>query len=386
MPDVDVLRDLGRPPAVEALDGEDAVYVVGGAVRDVLLGRRPHELDFVVEGDAVAVAKRAAKRLRGRVIVHERFGTATVEAPDATFDLAGARRERYAEPGALPEVQLGAPLRDDLGRRDFTVNAIALHLADGELTFYPGAREDLEARRLRVLHDASFRDDPTRLLRLARYGARLGFGVDPHTEELAAAAIASGALATVTGSRLGAELRLLAREPQPAALAALERNGLGKALLGPAFAVDPELVARAVALTPRDGDAGLAALASTLVGAGDVAAALDRLAFPAYERETVAEAAAAEPLRDSGDAALWRALRAARPETVAVAGALGDPAAARRWLDDVRHRRLEITGHDIVAAGLHGPAVGEALEAATEAMLDGRAPGREEQLAVALSH
>src|SRR3954452_11860103 len=94
MPPVNVLERLGRPPAVAALDGEDAVHAVGGAVRDVLLGRRPHEIDFVVEGDAVAVARRAARRLGGRVTVHERFGTATVEADAATFDLAGARRER----------------------------------------------------------------------------------------------------------------------------------------------------------------------------------------------------------------------------------------------------------------------------------------------------
>jgi tRNA nucleotidyltransferase (CCA-adding enzyme) len=382
---VDVLKELGRPPAVQALDGEDAVHAVGGAVRDVLLERRPHEIDFVVEGDAVAVARRAAARLGGRVTVHERFGTATVEADEATFDLAGARRERYPEPGALPEVELGATLEEDLARRDFTVNAIALHLADGALTFHPGAREDLEARRLRVLHDRSFRDDPTRLLRLARYAARLGFEVEPHTDQLAAAAIAAGALRTVTGSRLGAELRLLAHEPQPAALAALEPHGLGKALLGPAFAVDPTLAARAAALTPRDGDPGLAALATTLLGADEVAAALDRLAFPAYDRETVAAAAAATPLPPLSDVELWRALRRARPETVAVAGALGDADAARRWHDDVRHRRLAITGNDLVAAGLDGPAVGAALEAATEAMLEGRAPDRDEQLAAALS-
>src|SRR5919198_4725258 len=86
---VDVLEELGRPPAVAALDGEDAVYAVGGAVRDVLLGRRPHEIDFVVEGDAVAVARRAADRLGGSVTVHDRFGTATVTAPGAVFDLAG---------------------------------------------------------------------------------------------------------------------------------------------------------------------------------------------------------------------------------------------------------------------------------------------------------
>jgi tRNA nucleotidyltransferase (CCA-adding enzyme) len=374
---VNVLERLGRPPAVAALAGEDAVYVVGGAVRDVLLGRAPHELDFVVEGDAVAVARRAAQRLGGDVIVHDRFGTATVTAPEATFDLAGARRERYARPGALPDVELGASLAEDLARRDFTVNAIALHLADGELTFYDGAERDLDARVLRVLHDRSFRDDPTRLLRLARYTARLGFAPDPETDRLAADAVAGGAIDTVTGSRLGAELRLLLREPQPAALLALERLGLGRALLGENFAVTPEIVERAMSFsTPRP---DLAALMTTGLDTGR----LDDLAFPAAERDVVA--APIPELRDEmTDTELWRRLRRVPPEAVAVAGARGADAAARRWLDHVRHRRLAIDGHDILAAGLQGPAVGAALEAAMEAMLDGRAPGREEQLAAAL--
>src|SRR3954463_10759196 len=159
MPLVNVRERLGRPAAVTALEGEGGVYVGGGAVRDGWLGRTPHELDFVVEGDAVAVARRAAEKLGGRVTVHERFGTATVEAPEAPSALAGARRERYQRPGALPDVELGATLREDLERRDFTVNAIALHLADGELTFHADAQADLDARTLRVLHDASFRDD-----------------------------------------------------------------------------------------------------------------------------------------------------------------------------------------------------------------------------------
>src|SRR5918992_4595393 len=145
MPPVDLLDRLGRPPPVAALDGEDAVYVVGGAVRDLLLGREPRELDFVVEGDAVAVARRAAARLGGQVLVHERFGTATVSAPDVVFDLAGARRERYERPGALPEVELGASLRDDLRRRDFTVNAIALRLVDRRLVAPGGPLGDPQA-------------------------------------------------------------------------------------------------------------------------------------------------------------------------------------------------------------------------------------------------
>ena len=378
---------LDRPPAVAALDGEDSVYVVGGAVRDLLLDREPRELDFVVEGDALAVARRVGDR----VIAHERFGTATVSVPGATFDLASARRERYERPGALPEVELGATLREDLERRDFTVNAIALHLADGELIWVPRAHEDLDARRLRVLHDRSFIDDPTRLLRLVRYAARLGFEPEERTDKLAAEAIAGGALDTVTGSRLGAELRLLLREPQPAAaLMGLERHGLGRALLGDAFAPDERRIAVAHEL-----GGPLAALASTLAGAGDLVPVLDRLAFPAAAREAVARAAAGAPhladaidAHEAGepitDADLWRTLRREPPEAVAAAGALGPAEAARRWLDDVRYRRLAIDGHDLVDAGLNGPAVGEALDRAMEAMLEGRADTREEQLAAAL--
>jgi tRNA nucleotidyltransferase (CCA-adding enzyme) len=398
MRSVDVLERLGKPSAVVALAGEDAVYVVGGAVRDLLLGREPHELDFVVEGDAVAVARRAAERLGGKVTVHERFGTATVEAPDATFDLAGARRERYEQPGALPDVELGASLRDDLERRDFTVNAIALHLVDGELIWFPRAEEDLRAARLRVLHDGSFRDDPTRLLRLVRYGARLGFEPDAHTDELAAQAVKDGALDTVTGPRLGAELRLLLGEHQPEALAGLERYGIGAAVLGPHFDVHDAFVRNAIRLCPPDARADLAAFATTLAGSDDKRAlsdTLDRLGFPANERRLVAPVATGahflcdaleeEPLTD---VELWRRLRREPPEAVAVAGAMGHGGlaeeAAQRWLGDVRHRRLAITGDDFVAAGLSGPRVGAALDAATEAMLDGRAPTREAQVAAGL--
>lgn len=383
--------DLPRSPAVDALEREDSVYVVGGAVRDLLLGREPHELDFVVEGDALEVARRTG----GRVTSHERFGTATVTLDGITFDLAGARRERYPRPGALPEVELGASLREDLERRDFTVNAIALHLADRELVWLPGAHEDLQARRLRVLHDRSFADDPTRLLRLARYAARLGFEPEARTDRLAAEAIAGGALGTVTGSRLGAELRLLLREPQPEALLRLERHGLGRLLLDPVpFHVRPETIRRATAHTPADARADLVALAASLEGdRRAIAARLDDLAFPAADRDVVARSAdratyltgvleAAE-----NDADLWRALRKEPPELVALAGASSEEAgaAARRWLDEVRHRRLAITGDDIVAAGLSGPAVGEALDRAMAAMLTGRADTREEQLAAALA-
>src|SRR5205823_5917854 len=131
--------------------------------------------------------------------------------------IAQARRERYSTPGALPDVE-PASLDEDLVRRDFTVNAIALALGapkPGMITAAPRALEDLERELLRVLHERSFLDDPTRLLRLVRYQSRLGFTVEPGTAALAAAAASEGALSTVSGSRVGAELRLLAREPDP---------------------------------------------------------------------------------------------------------------------------------------------------------------------------
>jgi tRNA nucleotidyltransferase (CCA-adding enzyme) len=385
-----LLEPLRDSPVLAALEGEPDVHVVGGAVRDLLLGSIPGELDLVVEGDAVAVARRAAARLDGDVVVHERFGTATVRAPGVAFDLSGARAESYARPGGLPDVRLGVPLADDLARRDFTVNAIAARIQDGELTAYPGALGDLAARALRVLHDGSFRDDPTRLLRLARYAARLGFAVEERTAALAAEAVRDGATATPSGERMGAELRLLAREPQPAAMEALARFDLGKALL-PGLRVDPALIARALALRPEDARADRLALGSAL--APGVAERLRALAFPAgdvavlsacAERERARAALAAAGLAPSD---VRRVLGRVSPEVAVLIAAEDGPAAepAQRWLAEWRHLRPAINGHDLLAAGLRGEAVGRALEAATDALLDGRAPDRAAQLAAALA-
>jgi len=381
-------------PVLDGLAGEEGVHVVGGAVRDLLLDRTPAELDLVVEGDALPVARRAAERLGGTVVEHPRFGTATVRVGDVVFDLAGAREERYERPGALPEVTVGATLADDLARRDFTVNAIALRLAGGELTQVPGALDDLRDGRLRVLHDDSFADDPTRLLRLARYAARLGFAADPHTDRLAARAAADGALATVSGERLGAELRLLLREPQPAALAALARHGVGRALLGPAFAGDPVLIRAALAELPADARPDLVALAAALVDADrdELPARLRALAFPAPDAAAVLAAATAGRLRAALDAATRPSevdalLRREPPEAIALAAALGlgRPGAVAAWRDRDSDRRLALTGDDLLAAGLRGPAVGAALAVARAAMLDAGAETREDQLAAALA-
>ena len=376
-------------PVLTALGGEPRVWVVGGAVRDLLLGGVPSDLDLVVEGDALAVARRAAERLGGEVLVHERFGTATVRGADAAFDLAGARRESYPEPGALPVVELGVPLEDDLARRDFTVNTLALRLADGELLGVPGARADLDARVLRVLHDASFRDDPTRLVRLARYAGRLGFAVESHTAALARLAVSVGTLGTVSGERIGAELRLLAHEPQPAAVLALEPHRLGAALL-PGFAVDAALAERAVALCPIDARPGLVALGSAVrrAPAAELALRLRELAFPAGEAEAIAACGDLDRLLSELGGA--RAVGGGRAAASPAAG--GRRAGGRRRLrrgarlararapPARRDRRRRPARRGAERAGGRARAA-----AARAALLDGEAPDREAQLAAALA-
>jgi tRNA nucleotidyltransferase (CCA-adding enzyme) len=385
------LRDLpAAQPLLGRLNGHASVYVVGGAVRDLLLGGRPYDLDLVVEGDAAAFAR----SLGGAIRIHDRFGTSTVALEGFSYDVARARSETYARPGALPDVA-AASLDEDLRRRDFTVNAMAVALVSGAFRAVPGALEDLEARRLRVLHDGSFIDDPTRMLRLVRYAARLAFAIDDHTRGLVREAVDGGALWTVGGSRLGAELRLLSREEDPVAcLRCLRELGLDRAI-HPQMGLGEETVARrALGLLPDDGRPDRLALALALrhVPAREVPVLLDRLAFPAPDRDAIVAAATrseelARKLEAAGSASdVAAAAAGADPELVALAGALGPAEHARDWFGQLRHVRLEIDGTDLLAAGVaEGQAVGRGLRAALAAKLDGRAAGREQELAVALS-
>jgi tRNA nucleotidyltransferase (CCA-adding enzyme) len=391
---LDRIRELpAAGPLLARLDDPPGVYLVGGAVRDLLLGGVPFDLDLVVEQDAAALAA----ALGGKLTVHDRFGTSTVRLDGFAYDIGRARRETYSRPGALPDV-VPAPLREDLLRRDFTVNAIAVALGGdrpGELHAAPSALEDLDARRLRILHDGSFIDDPTRLLRLARYARRLGFDVEPHTRALAAAAIEGGALRTVSGPRVGAELRLLAREQDPvSALLGLRELGLDRAV-HPGFGLaDAQLARRALELLPGDArpDRLVLGVASLGVPAAELPGLLDSLAFEADDRDAiVATASRAQELARAlasaqAPSAIGAAATGAPAELVALAGALGPERQARDWLGDLRHVRLAIDGRDLLAAGVpEGPAVGRGLRAALAAKLDRRASGREQELAEALN-
>jgi tRNA nucleotidyltransferase (CCA-adding enzyme) len=376
---------LGRL-VLDAAAERPGVHAVGGYVRDVRLGRPPREVDLVVEGDAGELARELATRMGGAALEHGRFGTATVNGPEGRVDLASSRAEHYPHPGSLPEVTLGAPLDQDLQRRDFTVNAIAVALSEptgpgaprGQVTTVPDAEADLAAGRLRVLHDASFLDDPTRLLRLARYAERLGFDVEPHTAELLADAVASGALATVTPARVGTELRLALAEPDPVAgLERMDRLGLLSAIDG-RLDLDAGVARRARELMPEP--SGLVALAVAVRGFGDrdaVTTWLDALEFPAGERNRILDAALDSPeLARRLEAAtrpseIYTAAAGRPDEEVAVAGALGPQAPARQWLGELRHVTLEI---------------GRRLRAALARRLDGElAPGRQAELEAALA-
>lgn len=386
-------------PVVGGLDWPS--YLVGGAVRDLLLGEGSVDLDIAVEGDAPTAARALAARLGGTALKHERFGTATVRAGSLTADLATTRREVYDRPGALPRVE-PAPLHEDLGRRDFTVNAMAVALTGeelGRLHDPHGGTVDLGARWIRVLHQASFVDDPTRLLRALRYEARLAFVLHPDSERLAREAAAGGALLTVSGNRIRVELEALLAEPEaPGAVARLAQLGLDRAL-HPALTADPQLVASAQLGAVQTGASPvLSALAALCIGASseEQRQGLERwvtgLGLPAPAREAVLRATRraraladqlASPLRPSQ---LHESLTGEPAETLALALALGAPAEPiLHYLTALRPARLEITGADLVAAGIpESPLLGRALRETLRRKLDGELCGREEELRTAL--
>jgi len=242
-------REAGRVAASLGL----GLYVVGGAVRDLLLGHPIDDIDFVVEGDAVALTRALRDVFGGEMRSHDRFGTgkwltdadvwktissqlnAPISAADrlpAYVDFVTARTEYYAAPTELPQVE-GGSVKHDLHRRDFTINTLAIRLdpsAFGQLLDFYGGESDLSARRIRVLHSLSFVDDPTRMLRAARLERRLGFRIEPRTEELIGHALPL--LDKVSGDRLRHEIEYVLEEARPEDIAPrLDELGISAAIL-----------------------------------------------------------------------------------------------------------------------------------------------------------
>lgn len=388
-----LLRVLGESPGV---------YLVGGAVRDLILGSVQLDYDLAVESDAAGVANLLAREIGGEVTVHERFDTATFRTGDGELfvDIAGTRTETYAAPGALPDVR-PAPIEDDLARRDFTINAMAIALwreRCGELVELDGASADLTARLLRITHEQSFIDDPTRLLRLLRYGARLGFTAEPFTEELARRAVAAGAPATVSGARIADELiDLLAERAAVVAIDSMHALELDRAL-HPLFEADEYLASRATLRMPEGVRQDLLLLAACCLrmDAATLEEWLDRLALRQRDRAVVTDAVLHHdeiPVRLAGASSPSQrdaVLRAYKPETIVLGAsmpgvdrAIAD--AAHAWLAQRREDHLRISGADLRAAGVaEGPAIGRALADTMAKALDGELDGREEQLRHAL--
>jgi len=383
------------------------VLLVGGCVRDLLLGRRVNDLDIMVEGDGQAAAQRLAERVGATCRYVRRFLTAALYLPDGSHvDVATTRIEGYPRAGALPQVE-AAPLAEDLRRRDFTINAVAVFLNRGrwgEVMDPFDGRGDMRRGLLRVIHDGSFTDDPLRALRGVRFESRLGFRMDPRTERLARRTAREGRLAGVGADRLREELILLLEEPHPdRALARAEALGLLKVLHRRLRLDDETLralgaverhVAWFAAIAPGQTVTGwLIGLMVSLSGLGPSGRLAAGAALNLSRRQTQALEAFARSARilravdrpGVRRSAIYRALHGVPPESLLALVAVSRSRRLRRavslYFGELRHVRPHVTGRDLLALGLApGPALGAALDAVRDARLDGRANSRREEL------
>ena len=378
---LDLLRRLGDAAADEGVE----LWLVGGPVRDALLGRPVLDLDLTSEAPAAELGPRLAERLGGTCGARSQFGTVKLRLNGRTIDLATARAEVYPHPGALPVIVANADMTDDLARRDFSINAMAASLHPrrfGELLDTEGGVADLDAGVVRVLHRASFRDDPTRTFRAARYVSRLGFGLESTSRRQLRRALRY--VDALSAARVRREIERLLGEQHAA------RALLTAIRLGVLPAVEAGLTAPEVRAALRRADArglrGLALLGALTyplpgerddafrerIGAGKRQAQVLR----AVVRLRESEQALSEARRPSEASAI---VGNAPREAVEAAAAAASASARRnlaRYLDASRHRS-PLDGHDLLALGVPpGPAVGAMLTALHNAVLDGAVSGR----------
>ena len=391
------------------------VHLVGGPVRDLLLERPIRDVDLlVVAGEGVsaeALAVEAAPE-GASLTVHSAFGTVLMETSQGAIDLATTRREQYPNPGALPRVEPGT-LEEDLMRRDFSVNALALPLSGlgksqvTRLIDPIGGLADLADRRLHVLHARSFHDDPTRALRAARLASRLGFRLSRSTRSCLRDAIRDGVFGAVSGDRWRREFEKLFDDTrlglQPAD--ALRKLQSWHVL----FALEPGLELPRAAVTPlrrlgkalgappwrgpqlRPGAAGLAVWLAPLAPAMR-RRAIERLSVRGELSKRLAGFPGARDAwlrrlaRSHGRGEVDALLHGIDEERLYALHAWASPPIRRRilrWAAEDRGRRVPVSGADVTALGLEGPAVGRVLERVRGAYLDGAVANREEALALA---
>ncbi len=375
---------------------EQELYLVGGVVRDLLLGKPNFDLDLVVEGDAISLARQLIPAGQGKITTHPRFGTAKLQWDRWSVDLTTARSETYARPGALPSVKPGS-LSSDLFRRDFTVNAMAIFLNTihyGELIDLYGGRDDLEHKLIRILHEQSFTDDATRIWRGLRYEQRLGFHLEENTLELLKRDIPM--LDTVSGDRIRYELECIFGEERPEKVLrrAEELGVLPK--LHPSLKGDGWLAAKfeqarrlsspnpppfglylsllAYPLTAEDSENLISylrlakPLAQALRDSGNIKARLGALADPGLP-----------PSR------IYHLLRGCSPLAITASSVASDSPAARRhlqlFLGKLRYVKPALTGNDLQGMGITpGPGIKEILERLLDARLDGKVKSKKEEV------
>jgi len=398
---LEVLVSVGRLAAAQGV----RAFLVGGVVRDVLRAAvlERADLDVVVEGDGLSLARALGEELGASVVEHVRFLTASIRRPSGErIDVATARSERYEAPGALPRV-MPASILPDLGRRDFTINAMAVEVSGSDMRLCDphGGRGDLGRRRLRILHPLSFIDDPTRIFRGARYAARLDLVYDGWTAACQAFALRLGPYPALSGQRLAAELGRILDDARPDV--ALRRLGVAGAFrlfdpryrftratserLGALPAVWAWARGRGLDVTRLD----VALIALLADQPADVAAAaLRRLGLsgePLTRAARALETAATLVTQLGSTPAGARRARLLRERTDLELAALwlgADPAARAAvewWIETARRVRPALRGEEVVELGVRrGPAVAEVLDRLRDRRLDGEVGDREAEI------
>lgn len=402
---------LVRHCAEAAIARDEAVYLVGGPVRDLLLGRPVEDIDVVVVGDGLAVAQHVSRATGGRLTRYHAFGTARIDLVDGhRIDVATARAESYQHPGVLPEVRPGS-LSEDLDRRDFTINAMAIGLggrADATLVDPLGGRRDLEAGLVRFLHEGSFIDDPSRMLRALRFALRFGYGLEEGTARALEAGARGAYLDSISGDRLRRELAKLLQEQPVDGPARLQATGLLPTIDGALCFLEPVLRAlvreldRLAARRPSVADSPLWTLVlAALMTEVDVQSRwrlVRRLRLSRQEREPLVDGGAPwgralavlrrDESRRSAVAESFDAL--SEPAIVLGAATLraaGDVAIAERveaYLLEDRDCRARLEPAKLGELGCpSGPRLGEMLRVLRAARLDGLTADAEQEMELA---
>ncbi len=391
---VGFIRSAGK---IAAIKGE-GLYLVGGIVRDLILGETNLDIDLVVEGDAIALARQLAEKESGKITVHHRFNTAKLQWRQWIIDLAAARSETYARPGALPSVKPGS-LSDDLFRRDFSINAMAVQISPdgyGRLIDLYSGLNDLEKKLIRVLHEKSFTDDATRIWRGLRYEKRLGFQLELDTLRLLKRDIPM--LDTISGDRIRYELECILEElyPEKVLQRAEELGVLAKlnpSLKGNGWLAEKFNKARKIS-SPNQPPLGiyLALLAYPLTDEEKEQLVL-YLSLPKSLAQTLRDtnkikaklqSLASPELNPSG---IYHLLCGYSPQAITANLLASDsPIACQHlqlFLSKLRYVKPVLTGNDLIKMGIApGPRIKEILNLLHDARLDGKVTSKkgEEEL------